>query len=95
MNKEFGELKSAYTETKEQNADCNEILEKMRDNLKGRNENKDSISDEVTHRFYTISQVENVEDLYAIDGILNRKSSAEKLERIGIDKRRKYGITNK
>lgn len=95
MNKEFGELKRAYTEVKQQNVDCNKILEKMRDNLKSRNENKDTISDEVTHRTYTISQVENVEELYAIDGILNRKSSAEKLERTRIDERRKYGFTNK
>lgn len=95
MNKEFGELKSAYTEAKKQNADCNEILEKMRDNLKNRNENKDTISDEVTHRAYTISKVENVEELFAIDGILNRKSSSEKLGKTGIDKRQEYGLTNK
>lgn len=95
MNKEFGELKSAYTEAKKQNADCNEILEKMRDNLKNRNENKDTISDEFTHRAYTISKVENVEELYAIDGILNRKSSSEKLEKTGIDERQKKVFINK
>lgn len=67
----------------------------MRDNLKNRNENKDTISDEVTHRAYTISKVENVEELFAIDGILNRKSSSEKLGKTGIDKRQEYGLTNK
>ena len=42
-----------------------------------------------------ISNSKHLEELYAIDGILNRKSSAEKLERTGIDERRKYGFTNK
>lgn len=75
--------------------DAYEILERMRKNLKNRNGDKDTISDDITHQTYIISEVEKVEELYNIDGILNRKSSSEKLDKIGIEQRRKYGITSK
>lgn len=95
MNEEFSELKNNYTNALRQNEDYSEILERMRKNLKNRNGDKDTISDDITHQTYIISEVEKVEELYNIDGILNRKSSSEKLDKIGIEQRRKYGITSK
>lgn len=95
MNEEFSELKNNYTNALRQNEDYSEILERIRKNLKNRNGDKDTISDDITHQTYIISEVEKVEELYNIDGILNRKSSSEKLDKIGIEQRRKYGITSK
>lgn len=92
MDKEFGELKAAYSAASMENNESlkAELLPKMRDNLLRRNNGNNYVISDIEKTI--ILNTAGVNDLYAADGILARLATSQKREEVAKMKRQEYGV---
>lgn len=93
MDKEFGELKAAYSDALKNNDEflMNELLPKMRDNLLRRNNGNNYVKSDIEDKTICLNTA-GVNDLYEADGILARLDTSQKRENIARQKRQEYGV---
>jgi len=93
MDKEFGELKAAYSDASKNNDESlkDELISRMRDNLRRRNNGNDYVKSDIEDKTICLNTA-GVNDLYVADGILARLATSQKREEVAKMKRQEYGV---
>ena len=92
MNEQFAELKREYSLSTTTPERKQELFQEMKDNILARIKPERTFYNEVLGKTYDVDKIEKVEDLYEIDGELNRLERSKRNEEIGKEQRKKHGL---